>query len=612
MPFILDGLESESYDRSYSDIALLGRILSYFRPHSLRMAMVSVALTLNSVAMAATPILISRVIDRIITLPETWVFLLGASGIAALSGLAWVFGYIHERLITIVVGDVVLKVRSDAFDRTIHNDLSFFDRHPSGKIVSRIASDTQDFSATVTLVAELASQLLMVGLLAVWLFSIHAGLTLILFVMAPVAVGFALSFRAIARRVSLYAKRVTADINDRIQESVSGITVAKTFRKERVLFDTFLAGNRQAYRVGLRRGLVINTIFPVMSIAAGAGNAVLAWTGALTLRAGALTPGDWYLFMQAVAYFWWPLLSVASFWSQFQDGLSAAERVFALIDAKPKVRQTAEVRPADGAAAFAVEFRDVRFAYNEKETVLDGFSISIRPGESLAIVGHTGAGKSSIARLIARFYEFQDGRILVNGQDIRALDLDAYRMRVGYVPQDPFLFTGTVADNIRYGKPGAGDEEVAWAASHLGRGDWLADLPAGLQTPVGERGGSISFGQRQLVALARILLKAPALFLLDEATASVDPFTEAQIQEGLATVMEGRTAVVIAHRLSTVQNADRIIVLERGRILEEGTHDGLLARGGNYAELYNTYFRHQSLDYLEVGPAADPTQAAEG
>jgi ABC-type multidrug transport system fused ATPase/permease subunit len=187
----------------------------------------------------------------------------------------------------------------------------------------------------------------------------------------------------------------------------------------------------------------------------------------------------------------------------------------------------------------------------------------------------------------------------VDGRDIRGYDLAEYRRRIGYVPQDPFLFSGTVADNIRYGRPGASDEEVTWAAGHLGRGDWLTELPDGIKTEVGERGANISFGQRQLVTLARVLLRDPAIFILDEATASVDPFTEAQIQEGLDAVMSGRTAIVIAHRLSTVKHADRIVVLERGRIIEEGSHAGLLAAGGHYAELYNTYFRHQSLEYIE-------------
>jgi ABC-type multidrug transport system fused ATPase/permease subunit len=269
--------------------------------------------------------------------------------------------------------------------------------------------------------------------------------------------------------------------------------------------------------------------------------------------------------------------------------------VFALIDADPKVVQTAEepVERLEG----RIEFRDFGFAYTGDEIVLEDFDLEVHPRETVALVGHTGAGKSSIARLIARFYEFQEGQLFIDGRDIRRLDLSQYRRHIGVVPQEPFLFSGTVHENVRYGRPEASDDEVCQAAMRISHGDWLADLPDGLETDVGERGASLSMGQRQLVALARVLLKDPAIFILDEATASVDPFTEMQIQEGLETIMRDRTAIVIAHRLSTVRNADRIIVIDHGRIIEEGDHDGLMAQGGHYAELYDTYFRHQSLDY---------------
>ncbi len=606
MGFILDGLETEAYDRNYRDRELLRRLLSYFAPYRWQMILVAAAISLAALVGAIGPILIARGIDLLARSDyQVGLILILSGGLLLFGTLAWGFNFIQQWFSAHVVGNVVLKIREDVFSATIRHDMSFFDEFESGKVVSRVTSDTQDLSEVVTLTTNLLSMILLVVVLSVYLFSISARLTLILLAMAPVAVLVALSFRRLARTATQRAKRVTAKINAQIQESVSGIVVAKSFRQERAIYNTFAANNRQAYGVGLRRGIVFDSIFPILTICSGLGMAALVYFGGLAAWSGSISPGEWYLFMQSVGFFWWPLINIASFWSQFQDGLSAAERVFALIDAEPKVVQTA-AEPVEQLQG-RIEFRGLRFSYvpagadsRAGEIVLPDLSLEILPHERVALVGHTGAGKSSVAKLISRFYEFQGGSLLVDGRDVCTLDLSAYRRQIGLVPQEPFLFSGSVLENIRYGLPGATDGQVCTAAERIAGGDWLADLPNGLDTDVGERGANLSMGQRQLVALARVLLKDPAILILDEATASVDPFTETQIQEGLETVMSDRTSVVIAHRLSTVRHADRIIVMDHGAIIEEGSHDSLLARGGHYAELYNTYFRHQSLEYIEA------------
>jgi len=322
--------------------------------------------------------------------------------------------------------------------------------------------------------------------------------------------------------------------------------------------------------------------------------AVLYW-GGTSVGLGLITIGTWYLFMVSVDRFWFPVINLSVFWSQFQIGLAAAERIFALIDAKPLVQQSDNrlVSELQG----EIVFEHVDFQYSEQEQVLKDFSLHIARGESIALVGHTGAGKSSLVKLITRFYEFQAGKICVDGQDIRTFDLQSYRRQLGLVSQVPFLFSGTVADNIRYARSELTDTEIEAVARRIGKGEWLETLPNGLQTDVGERGARLSMGQRQLVALTRVLAQQPAIFILDEATASVDPFTEAQIQEAMDLILKCSTSILIAHRLSTVRSVDRILVLRQGQIIEQGNHDQLMQQGGHYAELYDTYFRHQSPDF---------------
>jgi ATP-binding cassette subfamily B protein len=597
MGFIMDGLDAESYDRVYRDRDLVARIIRYFRPQAPRMAAVALAIVLNSLVSTGLPIYISSTLDRLQFDPAAVNLIVTAVIITLLGSIGWVFNAIRQRFQAEAVGNVVLKLREDAFDAVLKRDLSFYDVIPSGKIVSRVTSDTQAFSQVVTLATELLSQILLVVVLVGYLFSINVQLTLILIAITPAIVIVALLFRKIARETVTQSRRVLAVVSSHIQETVSGIRVAKTFRQEGAIYKEFLDVNAQAYHVNLRTGYTFSSIFPILNMIAGIGTAALVYFGGQSALTGQVSAGDWFLFIQGLAIFWFPLTSIASFWSQFQLGLAAGERVFALLDAEPKVVQTDNIRLPE--IKGDIRFDHVSFQYVDNESVLENFSLHIRPGESLALVGHTGAGKSSIGKLVARFYEFQDGVLSIDGKDVRTFDLASYRARLGVVTQSPFLFDGTLRENIRYGKPSATDDEVTAVANQVGGGDWLASLPQGLDTQVGERGSSLSMGQRQLVALARVLLQNPSIFILDEATASVDPLTEALIQEGLDMVIDNRTSIIIAHRLSTIKNADRIIVLDKGKIIEQGTHEQLLEQSGHYAELYNTYFRHQSLEYIE-------------
>ncbi|MCK5635622.1 MAG: ABC transporter ATP-binding protein, partial [Anaerolineales bacterium] len=408
-----------------------------------------------------------------------------------------------------------------------------------------------------------------------------------------------IGFRKIARSVTRHGFRAMANVNSAIKEAVTGISVAKNFRQENQIYDGFREVNLISYQANVRRGLVLSSVFPTLNALMGVGTALMVYIGGMSAAQGVVTIGAWYLFITSLDRFWFPMLNLSSFWTQVQNGLSAAERVFALIDAESAVTQVAN-RPVSKLRG-KITFEDIFFHYKPGEPVLEGFNMHIEPGENLALVGHTGAGKSSIAKLISRFYEFQGGLLLIDDDDIRSFDLQDYRRQLGIVSQTPFLFSGTVADNIRYASPDVSDDEIEELANKIGDGEWIETLPEGLNSEVGERGHRLSMGVRQLVSLMRVLVQRPAIFILDEATASIDPFTESQIQKALNLILAESTSILIAHRLSTVKASDRIIVVHEGKIIEEGNHQALMQGDGHYAVLYNTYFRHQSLDYLPRG-----------
>jgi ATP-binding cassette subfamily B protein len=593
------GLNDEKYDRQYTDRDLTRRIADFFKTQVKQLVFISIIVIVLAFIGAALPVAVSRMINMLNEQPSyESIGLVGLVLMGIGVGL-WGLNWLRRSLIVRAVGDVVLDLRTRAFRAAAEHDLSFYDQFSSGRIVSRITSDTNDFGQLIVIIADVVSQMAQAFILGVVLFRTDWKLTLLLFMFMPIIFGVAAGFRALARLVTKRGMKATADVNAAIKETISGISIAKNFRQEESIFVSFDESNQQSYQVNIRRGFVLSLVFPTLNALSGIFVGILIYAGGMSAAAGLVSIGAWYLFIMSLDQFFFPILNLTSFWAQIQGGLSAAERVFALIDADPNVIQTEKLDVPRLRGEIAFEKFD--FSYSDKDPILRNFALVIRPGETLALVGHTGAGKSSIAKLIARFYEYQGGRLLIDGRDIRTFDLVQYRRQLGIVSQVPFLFSGTVADNIRYAMPGVPEEEMLKLAKKIGDGEWLETLPDGLHTSVGERGNRLSMGQRQLVALMRVLVQNPAIFILDEATASIDPFTEWQIQQALNLILKNTTSILIAHRLSTVKAADRIVVMQKGAIIEQGNHDGLLSQNGHYAELYNTYFRHQSLSYVEEG-----------
>ncbi|MBN1216708.1 MAG: ABC transporter ATP-binding protein [Candidatus Lokiarchaeota archaeon] len=595
MAFI--GLDAEKYDRKYNDIDLFKRIYKYFRIYKRKIMIVVLLLTIASLIESFLPILITLALNSLQTGLNTQYLVTIIIISLFFNASSFIINYFQQINISKAIGNVILDIRKEANDSILEHDLSFFDKNPSGKIVSRINTDSQEFGRALELFMEVLSSVFIVIFYTFIMFFLNLFLSLIFMIMIPAFFIVAILFMKAARRRTLLGQRATASVNAFVKETYSGIQIAKTFSQEKKLFNRFDQVNQQSYKVNLKRAFLLNTIFPSLGFIQAFVLTLIIYFGGISFFEGSIPIGSLNLFIQGSWLLTFPIFSIASFWPQLQAGLASAERIFSLIDTNPKVIQIDNIKPKNFKGK--IEFKDLTFEYEDNKKVFENFSLSIEPGESIAIVGHTGAGKSSLANLITRFYEFQSGDILVDGLSIRKYDLSEYRKKIGIISQTPFLWGDTIENNIRYCCKNASETDILDSLEKTGGSEWIDDLPNGLETNIRERGTLLSMGQRQLIVLARVLLENPSILILDEATASIDPFTETKIQEALEKVIKNRTSIIIAHRLSTIRHVDRIVVLKKGKIVEEGNHQFLMSKGGLYAKLYNTYFRHQSYEYLE-------------
>ena len=591
--------EDEILGKAY-DARLVRRLWVFLRPYRLTFLFTLALIFLASGVDLLAPLITQFAIDHfIVPLHNTGLSPIDrANGVFVMSLLfllllaaGFALRYYQNYLLSVVGQKIMYDMRSKMFEHLQNLSLSFFDHNPVGRLMTRITNDVDALndlftSGAISLIGDIFS---LAGIIVILFFE-NWLLALVVFVVIPPLL-LVTSFFQRAMRDNFRAIRVRlARINANIAENISGTQIVQLFNREERNFHRFDALNRDYRRTSLRSLFYFALFFPVVNLFAAVATALIIRVGGGQVISSALTLGALVAFLQYVDRFFLPLRDMADKYTILQSAMASSERIFRVIDEPVTVRDPEEPTPLEHVRG-EVEFRDVWFAYNPGEWVLKGISFKILPGESVAFVGATGAGKTSLISLISRFYDVQKGEVLVDGHNVKDLTQNDLRRHVGAVLQDPFIFAGTIASNIRLHEQGISDERIREAARFVNAAKFIERLPHGYDEPVLERGAGFSAGQRQLLAFARAIAFNPEILLiLDEATSSVDTETEALIQDALEKLMRGRTSVIIAHRLSTIRNVDRIIVLHKGRIVEEGTHESLLARNGFYKRLYELQY----------------------
>lgn len=570
------------------------RILAQTRPHWKWVAGFLIAIILTAFLDAYMTFLSKRIIDEGILAGDRQALagIVRTYGRLILVQAVFVFSFIY---LTGVLGERVrYDLRKKLFDHLQNLSLSYYSRTPVGWIMSRVTSDTDRVAELVTWgMLDVSWAAFNIASSAYFMFLINWKLALVVLAILPILVGVAIQFQKKILVEFRKVRKTNSKITGAYNENISGVRVVKALGREDENLAEFSQLTGEMYKAGYRAAWLSALFLPAVQIISALAVGGIAWYGGLQAQVGALTIGGIYSFLSYITFMIWPIQEMARVFAEMQQSVASAERMFSLMDAVPDVAdRPGAVDP--GTIRGDIEFDHVEFYYEDEDSpVLEDFNLYVKQGETIALVGSTGGGKSTIVNLLCRFYEPKRGMIRIGGLDYTSLSLHAIQSRIGVVLQTPHLFSGTIRENIRYGCLDATDEEVEEAARLAGAHDFIMTLEKGYDEEVGESGNMLSTGQKQLVSLARAVLAQPEIFIMDEATSSVDTLTEALIQKGMGTLMRGRTSFVIAHRLSTIKRADRILVIEDGEVAEMGSHAELMRKRGHYYRLYTRQFRHE-------------------
>ena len=588
----LDSDEDDILGKVY-DSRVIGRIPKYLVPVKKWLALGASGMIVRTLAQLATPYLIKEAIDRFLRPEATQFGNLGGLSIIALAllGVALLM-WGGERISTLYLayaGQTVLyTMRTEMFNHLHRLSMSFFDHNKVGKLMSRVQNDINQLQELFTqgILNMLTSILTLVGI-SIVMIMMNPRLGLLTLTVVPVLAIIVIIWQKYARRAFIRVRQAIAVVNDQLQEGISGVRVIQSLSREDVNIGQFDDVNRAHLDANISAVRLQALMMPTVQILTAVAYSLVIIYGGYQVMAGTMTIGVLVGFIFYIQRFFEPVIQLTMLYTQLQRAMASGVRIFELLDVQPEIKDkpdAIELPPIKG----EVKFNNLTFAYEPGVEVLKDINLTANPGETVAIVGRTGAGKSSLMNLMARFYEVEEGTITVDNYNVAAVTQESLRRQIGIVPQEAFLFSGTIEDNILYGRLDASHEDIIEAAKAAGVHEFISNLEKGYDTQVGERGGNLSAGQRQLVCLARAILANPPILILDEATSNVDTNTERIMQEALRRISEGRTCLIIAHRLSTVTSADRIVALEQGKIVETGTHQELLDKKGLYYQMFET------------------------